>query len=55
MVSVAVWDRFPVDEVMNMLLNYYEGSNEGAIGRETEMRGSMVKYGEIPLEEGGGM
>ena len=26
-----------------MLLNYYEGSNEGAIGREAEMRGSMVK------------
>ena len=55
MVGVAVRDRFPGGEVMNMLLNYYERSNEGAIGREAEMRDSMVKYGEIPLEEGGGM
>ena len=38
-----------------MLLNYFEGSNEGIIGREAEMRGSMVKCGARPLEgEGGG-
>ena len=38
-----------------MLLNYFEGLNEGIIGREAEMRGSMVKCGARPLEgEGGG-
>ena len=43
-----------------MLFNYFEGSNEGIIVREAEMRGSVVKCGERPLKggaggEGGGM
>ena len=37
-----------------MLFNYFEGSNEGIIVREAQMRGSMVKCGERPLEGVGG-
>ena len=36
-----------------MLFNYFEGSNKGIVGREAEMRGSMIKCGERPLEGGG--
>ena len=59
--NVAVRNRFPRGEVTNMFFDYFESSNEKAIGRdgrEGEMRGSMVKCVEIPLEggkkEGGG-
>ena len=38
-----------------MLFNYFEGSNEGIIVREAQMRGSMVKCGERPLEGVGGL
>ena len=39
---------------MNLLFNYFEGFNEGIIGRESEMRDFMVKWGERPLEGGDG-
>ena len=48
-----VCDRFTGGEVTNLLFNYFEGCNEGIIGRETEMRGSIVKCGKISLEGGG--
>ena len=35
-----------------MLFNYFEGFNEEIIGREAELRGYMVKFGEILLEGG---
>ena len=38
---------------MNVLFNYFGGSNEGTIGREAEIRGSIVKCGERPLDGGG--
>ena len=56
---MAVRDRFPGGEVTSLFFNYSEGSNEGIIGKEAEMRGSMVKCEERPLERprdgGGGM
>ena len=39
-------DRFPGGKVTNMFFNHFEGSNQIIIGRESEMRGSMVKCGE---------
>ena len=45
--------RFPGGEFANLLFNYFNGSNEGTIGGEAEMRGFKVKCGERPLEEGG--
>ena len=45
-------DRFPGGEVTNLLFNYFEGSNEGIIGSEAEMRGSMLKCGKRRLEGG---
>ena len=33
-----------------MLFNYFEGSNEGIVGRKAEMTGSIVKCGERSLE-----
>ena len=36
-----------------MLFNYFNGSDEGIIGAEAEIRGFMVKCGERPLEGGG--
>ena len=47
-------NRFPGGYVTNLLFNYFEGFNEGIIGREAEMRGSMVKCGERLLEGGVG-
>ena len=38
---------------MNLLFNYFEGSNDGIVGREVEIRGSMVRCGERLLEGGG--
>ena len=38
---------------MNLIFNYFNGSNEGIIGGEAEMRGFIVKCGEIPLEGAG--
>ena len=35
--------RFPGGKIMNLLFNYFEGFNEGIIGRESEMRDFMVK------------
>ena len=35
-----------------MLFNYFEGSNEGIIGGEAEMRDSLVKCAERPLVGG---
>ena len=35
---------------MNLLVNFFEGCNEGIMGKETEGRGSTVKWGETPLE-----
>ena len=43
-------DLFPGEEFPNLLFNYFNGSNEGIIGGEAEMRGFMVKCGERPLE-----
>ena len=48
-------DRFPGGEVTNLLFNYFEGSNEGIIGGRAEMRDSMVKSAERPLEGGKGL
>ena len=48
-------NRFPGGDVTNVLFNYFEGFNEGIIGREAEMGGSMVKCGERPLEGGVGL
>ena len=38
---------------MNLLFNFFEGFNEGIIGKQVERRSSMVKYQETPLEGGG--
>ena len=38
---------------MNLLVNFFEGCNKGIMGKETEARGSTVKWGETPLERGG--
>ena len=46
----VVRDRFSGGEFTNLLFNYFNGSNEGIIGGEAEMRGFMVKCGERPLE-----
>ena len=32
------------------LLNFFEGCNEGIMGKETERRGSTVKWREAPLQ-----
>ena len=40
---------------MNLLFIYFERFNEGMIGREAEMRGSMVKCGKGQLEGGEGI
>ena len=40
---------------MNLLYNYFEGFKDIMVGREAEMRGSMVKYVERQLEGGGGV
>ena len=40
---------------MNLLFSYFEGFNEGMIGRESEMRGSMLKCGERPFQGRGGV
>ena len=45
-------NRFLSGEVVNLLFNDFEGSNEGIVGREAEMRGSLVKCGKRPLEGG---
>ena len=44
-----MWDLFPGEEVMNLLFHFFEGSNEGMIGKEAEKRRSMVKCEETPL------
>ena len=46
-----VRDHFPSGEFTNLLLNYLNGSNEGIIGGEAEMRGFMVKCGERRYRE----
>ena len=38
---------------MNLFVNFFEGCNERLMGKETEGRGSTVKWGETPLERGG--
>ena len=43
---VAIQDCFLGGEITNLLFSYFEGSNWVIIGREEEMRGSMVKCGE---------
>ena len=48
-----VGGRFRGGEVTNLLFNYFEGSNEGIVGRKAEMTGSIVKCGERLLEGGG--
>ena len=50
----ALWcgDPGSFSEVMNLPINYFEGSKEWIIGREAERRSSMVKYGEVPLAGG---
>ena len=47
-----VLDHFPRGKLTNMLVNYFEGFDEGIIGREAELKGYMVKFGERPLEGG---
>ena len=49
-----MWDRFLEGEFMNLLVNFFEGCNEGIIGNETEGRGSTVKWGKMSIEGGGG-
>ena len=44
---------FAGGEDINLLFIYFEGFNEGMIGREAEMRGFMVKRGTGQLEGGG--
>ena len=44
---------FAGGEDINLLFIYFEGFNEGMIGRESEMGGSMVKRGTGQLEVGG--
>ena len=46
--SVGVWDRFLEREVMNLLVNFFEGCNEEIMGKETKGRGFTVKWGEMP-------
>ena len=48
--SAAIWDPLSRGEVINLFFNFFEGSNEGIIGREAERRSSMVKCEETPLE-----
>ena len=36
----------------NLLFNYFADSNERIIGRKPEMRGYMIKCGEMSLEGG---
>ena len=43
---------FPGNEVMNLLVNFFESCNERIMGKETEGRGSTVKWGKTPLKEG---
>ena len=47
---MLVWYRFPEGEVMNLLVNFFEGGNEGIMGKKTEGRGSTIKWGKTPLE-----
>ena len=47
-----VQDRFSAGGVTNLCFSYFEGFNEGVIGREAEMRGSLVECGERQLEGG---
>ena len=47
---VGVRDRFPGGEFTTLLISCLNGSNEGIIDREAEMRGFVVKFGERPLE-----
>ena len=35
---------------MNLLVNFFEGGNEGIMGKKTEGRGSTIKWGKTPLE-----
>ena len=51
--SAAGCDRFPRGEITDLLFNYFEGFNEGMIGREAQMRGFMGKCEETPSEGGG--
>ena len=44
--GAAIWNRFQTGEVMFLLFNCFEGSNEGKIGREEDGSSSMVKCGE---------
>ena len=45
-----VRDRFPGGEFTNLRFHYFNGSYEGIIGGEAEIRGLMIKCGERPLE-----
>ena len=38
---------------MNLLVNFFEGCNKRIMGKETEGRGSTVKWGKTPLEGDG--
>ena len=38
---------------MDLFFNYFEGFNEGMVGSEVELRGSMGKCEERQLEGGG--
>ena len=38
---------------MNLLVSFFEGCNEGIMGKETEGRGSIVKWEEMLLDGGG--
>ena len=52
--SAAVRDCFLEGEVMNLLVNFFEGCNEGIMGKEAERRGSTVKWGNrITVKEEG--
>ena len=42
--SAAVRDRFREGEVMNLLFNFFEGCNEGIMGKETDGKGSTLKW-----------
>ena len=46
-------ESFPGRAGYEFTCQFFEGCNEGIMGKETEGRGSTVKWGETPLEGGG--
>ena len=49
---MAARDRLPQEEIMNLLVNFFESCNEEIMGKETEGRGSTVNWSGRPLDGG---